>query len=318
MKLPRLSDIELPPLHPVLPPWPGRREEFDGAGLYVRETPARHGGEPALYVHGLGGSATNWTDLAALLARRLDGQAIDLPGFGLSDPPPRGGYRQPALAARVARWIEYSGRGPVHLFGNSLGGAIAVRVAAMRPELVRTLTLVSPAMPQLRTNRERVKKAVPLMLVPNIERIATRRMSLLTPEQMAMNVLSMCYADLSRIPPARLAEAVVEAERRMALPWAAEAYVRSFRGLVTSYLAPGERSLWSLATRVQAPTLVVWGKADKLVPVRHATRTVRMIPDARLLVLDDVGHTAHMEAPEQIGRAVYGMLDEFDEQARTG
>jgi pimeloyl-ACP methyl ester carboxylesterase len=315
VKPPRRSDIELPSLHPVLPPWPGRREEFDGTGLYVRETPGAHGGEPALYVHGLGGSATNWTDLAALLAPRLDGQAIDLPGFGHSDPPPPRGYRQPALAATVVRWIEYSRRGPVHLFGNSLGGATAIRVAAARPDLVRSLTLISPAMPQLRTDRERVRKAVPLMLVPRVERIAARRIGALTPEQMAMNVLQMCFADLSRIPPARLAEAVEEAARRMSVPWAAEAYVRSFRGLVSSYFAPGERSLWSIAARVQAPTLVVWGKQDRLVPVRHATRTVRVIPDARLLVLDDVGHTAHMEAPEEIGRAVHGMLDEVAEQA---
>jgi pimeloyl-ACP methyl ester carboxylesterase len=303
----RLSGADLPPVD-VRPPWPGRREELDGAGVYVRDTPCDGGGEPALYVHGLGGSATNWTDLAALLSGRLDGQAIDLPGFGYSDPPPRGDYTQPALAERVARWIEHSGRGPVHLFGNSLGGAVVIRVAATRPDLVRTLTLVSPAVPQLRTSRERARM-VPMMFLPNVERIATRRIADISPEQIALGVLSLCYADPSRIPSARIAEAVAEAERRMGLPHAAEAYVRSFRGLVTSYLRLGGHSLWRLAARVQAPTLVVWGRQDRLVPVRHASRTARVIPDARLLLLDGVGHTAQMEAPEPVARAVLGMLD---------
>ena len=306
MKPARLSDADLPELD-VSPPWPGRREELDGAGLYVRDTPCETGGEPALFVHGLGGSATNWTDLATLLSSRLDGQAIDLPGFGYSDPPPGGDYTQRALAARVARWIEHSGRGAVHLFGNSLGGAVAIRVAATRPELVRTLTLVSPAVPQLRTSRERARM-VPMMFLPNVERLATRRIADLSPEQLARGVLSLCYADPSRIPPARLAEAVEEAERRVGLPHAAEAYVRTFRGLVTSYLRLGGHSLWRLAGRVQVPALVVWGREDRLVPVRHAERTARAIPDSRLLVIDGVGHTAQMEAPEPVARAVLGML----------
>jgi pimeloyl-ACP methyl ester carboxylesterase len=313
----RTSDVALPLLPADQPPWPGRVEQLDGAGLYVRDTPGGDGGEPALYVHGLGGSATNWTDLAALLASRLDGQAIDLPGFGFSDPAPRGGYSQPALAARVARWIEQSGRGPVHLFGNSLGGAVSIRLAATRPELIRTLTLVSPAVPQLRTSRERARM-VPMMFLPNIEQMAARRIGQVTPEQMARGVLSLCYADPSRISAARMAEAVAEAERRMALPWAAESYVRSFRGLVTAYLQPPVRSLWRLAARVTAPTLLVWGKQDRLVPVRYAPRTARTIPDTRLLLLDGVGHTAQMEAPEAVARAVVGLLDDAGVARRPG
>src|ERR687886_361778 len=74
----------------LAPPWPGRRVLVDGIQTYVRTTPARvEGAEPALYVHGLGGSSQNWTDLADLLADRVDGEAIDLPGFGRTDPPPR-------------------------------------------------------------------------------------------------------------------------------------------------------------------------------------------------------------------------------------
>src|SRR5215831_21180590 len=115
----------------VVPQWPGEAVRLDGSVMFVRRTPPRgDAAEPALYVHGLGGSSLNWTDMGYLLADRLDAHAIDLPGFGFSDPARR--YTIPAMADRVIRWIEESGRGPVHLFGNSLGGAITVRVAGIR------------------------------------------------------------------------------------------------------------------------------------------------------------------------------------------
>src|SRR6201747_567793 len=102
-------------------PWPPRRITIDGAMLHVRDTPATApGAEPAVYVHGLGGSSQNFTDVAGLLADRFDGQAVDLPGFGYSDPSRR--YSIPAFADRLIAYLDHGGRGPVHLVGNSLGG----------------------------------------------------------------------------------------------------------------------------------------------------------------------------------------------------
>src|SRR4051812_19468620 len=91
-----LSSTPLPRPEALLPPWPGEDVAVHGGEVFVRFTPWRgpveeSGGaaprERALYVHGLGGASTNWTDLAALLAVRVEGWAIDLPGFGRSQPP---------------------------------------------------------------------------------------------------------------------------------------------------------------------------------------------------------------------------------------
>src|SRR4051794_11829418 len=88
--------------------WPGREVELDGTITFIRDTPAlSSGAEPAVYVHGLGGSSTNWTDLAGILASRtdgpaLDGQAIDLPGFGYSGR--ARSYTLDAMANHVIRW----------------------------------------------------------------------------------------------------------------------------------------------------------------------------------------------------------------------
>ncbi|MFI5925902.1 alpha/beta fold hydrolase [Micromonospora sp. NPDC051543] len=302
----------------VPPPWPGREVRLDGQVMYVRDTPAtRADAEPALFVHGLGGSSQNWTDLAGLLTDRLDGQAIDLPGFGRSEPGRR--YTIPAFADLVIRWIEHSGRGPVHLFGNSLGGAVSVQVAGLRPDLVRTLTLISPALPFLDFRRSLQGRMLPVLAIPGGERLVARRLTQLAPEVMAEQVLEACVADLSRICVQRREEALEEIRVRYEAAHYAAAYVRTFRGLVSSFLRaylPGSGSLWRLAGAVRAPTLVVAGRQDRLVDVRVAPQTARVIPDSRLLMLDGVGHVAQLEVPRLVARAVVGLLTEKGESVR--
>ncbi|GAA1827939.1 alpha/beta fold hydrolase [Luedemannella flava] len=302
----------LPVMTGVTPPWPGEREVVDGTGIFVRRTPATvPDAPPALYVHGLGGSSANWTDLAHLLADRVDGAAIDLPGFGRSDPTES--YSVAALAGWVIRWIEHAGRGPVHLSGNSLGGAICVRVAGLRPDLVRTLTLISPAMPFLDPRRSVHGRLLPLLMVPRADRLAARRLATIDPDVLARQVIEACYADPSVIPEERWLEAIEEVRLRYEVPTYLDAYLRTLRGLVGSFVRaylPGEASMWRIATRITAPTLVVTGRQDRLVDVRVAPQVARVIPDSRLLVLDKVGHVAQMEVPRTVARAVRGLLEE--------
>jgi pimeloyl-ACP methyl ester carboxylesterase len=307
----RLSDAELPPLDQSIPPWPGQPVRLPSAELYVRRTPPAPGSaaEPALYVHGLGGASTNWTDLAALLSTRLAGEAPDLPGFGRSGPPLGRNYSLTAQARAIVELLEQRGRGPVHLFGNSMGGAISVLVAATRPDLVRTLTLVSPAMPDLRPRRGS-DPAIPLMLMPGMDRLVAQRLRRMSPEARVRALLALCYADPGRVPPNRVAEAAAEVRIRNGQPWAMDALSRALRGLVAAYLTPGARSLWRLAGRITAPTLVVWGTEDRLVNVALAPRTALAIPDSRLLVLPDIGHTAQLEDPLTVARAVVALHDD--------
>jgi pimeloyl-ACP methyl ester carboxylesterase len=314
MKRARLvPDDIVPALSDDLPaPWPGRSELVDGAGIHARYTPSRSADpEPAVYVHGLGGSSQNWTDLAALLADRLEGQAIDLPGFGRSEPVKR--YSLAAVADRTARWIEHADRGPVHLFGNSMGGAVAIRVAGTRPDLVRTLTLVSPAMPFLDPRRSLQGRFLPLLLVPGADRLAARRLAAVDPAELTRMVIDACFADTSRFPEQRMAEAMEEARLRYSVPWYMTAYVRSLRGLISSFVRaylPGSGSLWRVAAMVKAPTLVIAGRQDRLVDIRVAPQVARTIPDSRLLIIDGVGHVAQMEVPRLVARAVLALLDE--------
>jgi pimeloyl-ACP methyl ester carboxylesterase len=217
------------------------------------------------------------------------------------------------MAERVVRWIEHSDRGPVHLFGNSMGGAVAVKVASTRPDLIRTLTLISPAMPFLDPRRSVQGRIVPLAFLPRASRYMAYRMATMTPDEVAAMVIEACFADPSLIPEQRLAEAIEEAKLRSSVPWYADAYVRSLRGLVSSFLRaylPGEGSIWRAAARITAPSLVIAGRQDQLVDIRVSPQVARVIPDSRLLMLARVGHVPQMESPRTVARAFLGMLGE--------
>jgi pimeloyl-ACP methyl ester carboxylesterase len=322
----RLSTAALPSTGALPPPWPGEQVPVRGGQVFVRRTPwagpvdaGGAGGAPrerALYVHGLGGASTNWTDLAALLAVRFDGWAVDLPGFGRSHPPARSSYSirghvravVDVLERVAAEPGEAAGR-PVHLVGNSLGGLVSLLVAAARPDLVATLALVSPAMPVYRVPAA-FSRALLLLLLPGVPTLAERRLTGVTPEQQVRGMVQMCFGDPRRVPRARLEQALEEMRERAAQPWATRALARSMRGLITSYLRVGRANAWRAARRLRPPTLVVWGDRDRLVDPALAPRLAAAVPDGRLLVLEGVGHVAMMEAAEPTARAVLGLAED--------
>ncbi|MFF1795813.1 alpha/beta fold hydrolase [Kitasatospora sp. NPDC058263] len=264
---------------------------------------AADGREQALFVHGLGGSAANWTALMDRLAGLVDGEAVDLPGFGYSAPPADGDLSVSGHVRAVTGYLEKTGRGPVHLFGNSLGGAVAVRLAALRPDLVRSLTLISPALPELPP--QRTAWPTGLLAVPGLPALLGRLPSNgRSPEDATEGLLRLVYGDPRSLSPAARAEAVTEYRRRTAVPHAMRALTGSARGIVSAYTERGEQALWRQAERVTAPTLLVYGLRDKLVSYRSARRACAAFGDARLLVLPDSGHVAMMEHPERVARAV--------------
>jgi len=309
----RLSDAELPPLDPDSPPLPGHTVAVGGVDIHVTHAPStRDGAEPALLVHGLGGSTNNWTDLAGLLRTRLDVEAIDLPGHGRSGPAPDGDYSQRALTRAAIGYLERSGRGPVHLVGNSMGGAVALRVASSRPDLVRTLTLISPAVPDVRRLRAHPLKHDPrmaLLVVPGIGGMALRRLGRTAVEVRVKATIALCFADPHRYPATRLEQDIAEARERMRMPWANEAMLRSMRGLARVQFLQA-RAAWQAMRSIAAPTLVIWGDTDRLVAPDLAGFVAAAIPDSRQLLLENMGHTAMMEDPVTTARAIVALLED--------
>lgn len=300
-----------------IPAWPGELVTLPTGKIYVRSAPAgtaaTGSAEPAVFVHGLGGSATNWTDLMDLLrqpavaGRRpggadcgqvpaLAGEAPDLPGFGFSPVPADGDYSIDAKARTVIELIEHRRRWPVHLVGNSLGGSVAVRVAGRRPDLVKTLTLISPALPDIRPRL--IPLRVSVICVPGVGQWALRRLDRHTAESRTLGTVQEVYRDPGLMHPLRYAEEAAEVRRRDELGYVHRVMIGSARGLVHEYLRVGPLSLWRDAARVTAPTLVLYGSHDRLVRPAMAARAARAFRGARVVVLPWQGHVAMMERPD--------------------
>ncbi len=298
-----------------IPHWPGRLVSLGDHQVYVRRAPGPEGAELALFVHGLEGSSRNWTDLIDLLRARLACDAVDLPGFGDSPPRPDGRYSIAALAQTVIALIEKQERGPVHLIGNSLGGAVCVKVAATRPELVRTLTLISPALPDSRPRLDLLR--FPLMSLPRVGARLIRQYQVLPPERRVADVITTCYSDPALFPQARFATEVAELTRRDSLGYAAAALTGSLRTLTAEFLRKGSHSAWRDAARVTAPSLVIYGSRDRLVDARMAGRAAHQFKDAKIVVLPRTGHVAHMEHPGLVAAEI-GILLAASQGAQAG
>ncbi|WP_246063886.1 alpha/beta fold hydrolase [Nonomuraea longispora] len=283
-----------------------RRPHGEGPGAAhahaVREGPT----EQAVFVHGLAGSATNWTDLMDELKDEVTCHALDLPGAGFSPAPADGDYSVAGHAKAVIGLLERTG--PAHLFGNSLGGAVSVRVAAGRPDLVRSLTLVSPALPDLLPRYGPVRVAAAAL--PKLGEWAANTMRLLPAEQRVSASLAMVYANAGAVHPERVRDAVDEQRRRDALPHAGESMIASARGIVAEYLRFGEDNLWRLAAKVEAPALIVHGRHDRLVRPAMAAKAYRTFRKVRLVLLPTAGHVAMMETPQVVAAEARRLIGE--------
>jgi pimeloyl-ACP methyl ester carboxylesterase len=281
--------------------WPGRMI----GSVYVRSTPEGPA-EQAVFVHGLAGAATNWTDLMDELKDTVTGHAIDLPGAGFSPAPEDGDYSVAKHAEAVIGLLEHTG--PAHLFGNSMGGAIAVKVAATRPELVRSLTLISPALPDLlpRSGPVRVAAAA----VPLLGEWVASKLRLIPAEQRITSSMAVVWANMEAVHPMRLREAIEEQRRRDDLPYAGDAMVRSARAIVTEYFRWGKDTLWHQAADVQARTLIIHGRHDRLVRPAMARKAYRTFRQVRLVLLPTAGHVAMMEMPRVVAAEARRLIGE--------
>ena len=317
-----VSSEPAPESEPI-PPWPGHLVDLPGSQVFVRHAPAADAAEPALFIHGLGGSSTNWTDLMDLLSRPVQAQpaapvlacaAIDLAGFG-SSPPTSGDYSINAHATTVIQLIEEQGLGPVHLIGNSLGGAVSTRVAARRPDLVRTLVLVSPALPDLRPRPLPMRLA--LAAVPAIGPAIMAGLRRLPAESRTDRAIRDVYSDPGIVHPTRRREEIAEVLRRDSLFYADQALLMTARSLVSEYFKVGRSSLWRDAATIAAPALILHGSHDRLVNPVMAAKAARAFPTARVLVLAGVGHVAMMERPALVATEIRAFLDSVQESGGT-
>jgi pimeloyl-ACP methyl ester carboxylesterase len=261
----------------------------DLAGLRVRYV--RRGGGPALILlHGLGSSIYTWADVIPALARDHDVVAGDLPGFGGSDIPED--LSASVYPGTVLALMDRLGISRATLVGHSLGGAVATVLAARHPERVRRLVLVDSA----GFNLEPSKRPLILRLV-GWAPVATAIDALPVRRWVLTRALHQVLHDPTLVTPERVEEYLAP----LARPGATEAV----RSLLTH--EPGF-GLPALVSEVRVPTLIVWGRNDRWVPLADADRFAAAIPGSRKVVLEECGHVPQEERPAEIVH----LLEEFD------
>ena len=267
---------------------PGFEECFaEARGCRLRYFVAGEG-EPLVLVHGLGGAAANWVALAPLL---LPGRRVlvpELPGHGGSAPLPAAPSLN-AYADRLALLME----GPAAVVGHSLGGAITLRLAIRRPELVTALVLAGAAGISSGTRQARYALTMTGLLKPG-KRIAPHRRRVARSAVLKTLVFGRWGASDPPALPAEVAEAFLAGPARHTdTVSAARALVRDDpRGDLH---------------RVQCPTLLLWGARDHQLPIGDAFEYARRLR-APLRAIADCGHLLIGERPEACADAINSFL----------
>jgi pimeloyl-ACP methyl ester carboxylesterase len=260
-----------------------RYETIDGLRIrYVR----KGAGAPVLLLHGISSSIYTWKDVLPALAAHHDALAVDFPGFGDSAVPrPASGER---LLRSVVGLMDRLGIARASIVGNSLGGAIAVALAAQFPDRVDRIVLVDPAgynfAPADRPFVLRLAAAVP---APVLEVLPIR--------PLVKVGLRQVFHDDTLVTADKVAEYVAPLRR----PGAAAALRELLLGTDDLHF-PG------VIRGVRAPTLIVWGRYDTWIPPRDAQRFAADIPGARV-VLVETGHMPQEERPAETA----ALIEEF-------
>jgi pimeloyl-ACP methyl ester carboxylesterase len=299
--------LELPPATPADGPdpygdpdpdwlqidWREHLRQIDIVGANVNYVEMGDG-PPLLFVHGLGGCWQNWLENIPHFARTHRVVALDLPGFG-SSPMPPWEISIPAYGRFLRDFCERLGIDRCSLVGNSMGGFIVTEVAITEPDRVDDLTLVSAAgITWARARREPAemlarmgRAAAPLLI--RFETSAIRR------ARFRRRMFGGVFHDPNRLRREMLWENVVPA---LESPGAFDA-MRTLVGY----------DIRDRLEEIGVPTLIVWGRNDRVVPVPAAFSYKKRIGDnAELIIFDECGHVPQIEHPVRFNRVLEKFL----------
>lgn len=255
----------------------GRRARYRVAG----------DGPPVLLLHGIGRSLRDWSEQQDLLADEYRTYSVDLAGFGRSEPLP-GRHTLEALAGFAAEFLDAVGEsGPVHVAGNSLGGAVAMRLSVDAPSRVRSLVLVNSA----GFGRE-VTAALRVLAVRPLGKL------LLRPSRAtAMRTERALFFDRAFATADRVDHALELARQ----PHAARVMLETARGLggLRGVREDWRRSLLDAVAAQKLPTLVVWGDRDLILPAMHLDAARARLPHAQTRLFTDTGHMPQIERAKE-------------------
>lgn len=286
---------------------------LDGCAVHVRrwepESGAADDRPPILLVHGLGANTVSWITVGRALAeaQRTPVLALDLVGFGYTralDTPATLNRNTDLLVAALDRF------GPAVVAGNSMGGALTVKVTARRPDLVEAMVLVNPAVRAsgIRSPQMRTGAFMAPMLFPTLgERLIAARANKMGPEGLVDGTLQVVLELLDDLDPTVRDEFVAIARDRMEFPEAARSYADAASSLFWYMARNLDRDL-AVALKAR-PGLLVFGDRDRLIHVSSARALAERHPSLDVAMLEGIGHAPQLDAPDRFVTAVTSWLD---------
>lgn len=255
-------------------------------------------GPPLLLLHGSGPGVTGWRNFRGVIDRFAQDfrcLILEFPGFGVSDP----GDGHPIAMAdgAVGRLLDGLGLGPVDVIGDSMGGIVGARVAIDEPERVRRLvTIGGVGKPILSSGAaEGIRALIEFTDDPSLERLVRWLRTMVYDPAVITDELIDERWRLATDPE------TLESARRM---YSSAAFAANAEATKVSGAVP----YWAQLDRISAPTLLTWGRDDRVSPVDMALLPMRDIPNAELHVLPNCGHWTMIEARDAWMASVLAFL----------
>lgn len=257
-----------------------KRASVPGFELAYLEGAAASDGEALVLIHGFGANKDNFTRVSAPLAKQYRVLIPDLPGFGESSKPAEASYAIKDQVERVRAFVQGQGVTRVHLAGSSMGGFIATQYAATYPGEVGSLWLLGPAGTRAASEHSELRQ---LIAEKGDNPLLSPR-----PEDFARTMEFVMHK-----PPF-----MPYSIKWLLAQHAAASYDLNKR-IFAQLNEPSTQFLDDRIKGLATPALVVWGKQDRALSYKAADTYKALMPNAQVILMDNIGHLPMLEAPAQ-------------------
>ncbi|GAD85772.1 alpha/beta fold hydrolase [Nocardia asteroides NBRC 15531] len=259
-------------------------------------------GPPLLLLHGSGPGVTGWRNFRgnlAVFAEKFRCLVLEFPGFGVSDD--FGGHPMVTALEAVVRFVDALGLDTVDIIGNSMGGGVALNYAIAHPERVGKVVTIGG----IGKNIFSPGPGEGIKLLQEFTEEPSR-------ERLIQWLHSMVY-DPAMVTEELIEERWTQATDPATLDSARRMYSKAaFAMMVKAMEASDAPPPWAMLHKVAAPTLITWGRDDRVSPLDMALIPMRTIPRAELHVFPNCGHWAMIERKDEFESAVLAFLTRKD------
>ena len=272
-------------------PEPSKFMNVAGMSIHYRDEGPKSDQEPIVLIHGTSASLHTWDGWTKVLKTQRRVIRFDLPAFGLTGPDPQNNYTIEHYAEVVIAVLDKLYINKSILAGNSLGGYIAWATALLHPDRVTKLILVDSS------GYSYDPESVPLAFKLSQNPITSYLLKDVLPKSLVERSVKNVYGN-----PKLVSDELVSRYYELSLREGNRSALKArFEQTIPGVLADKIKT-------INMPTLLIWGRKDKLIPLKFGEKFKQEIVNSKLIIFDELGHVPHEENPQKTVRAVLNFL----------